>query len=771
MNFGFAYHKLICGNDGRLSDFEFIEANENFKVIFGTGSDDIKGKRASVIFPDIHCNKTDLLAEFCDIALNGGNKQILVYSSNSKKWVRINVFSSEKYYFATVSCLIGDMPFGEDKEITLENIIETEKLQFFQDLFAEALEIGSVITRPDGSMITRPSNCSGAGNEVDCTTDNVYRGSVGSENIEAMQNSEVLRLNRPEPEPGLSGARINVGDRHVANWIICDSKTSKADLEKLASLQPETFPDGNMIKKPVKAAATPADKADKFDKIVRLLYISANELSETAYQNIIQARLIENLKFAEQRAYTENEQLKITLMSIGEAVITTDEAGVIMQMNKTAEQLTGFTFIEARGKEIGGIFDIVSSGSDDDGENPVSRLLNQSTVERMEGGSTLLSKDGVLREVSYTVSTLRDKDGHIEGTVIIFRDITQDKLKQKEIVYLSYHDMLTGLYNRRYLEQMLEEFDKEEYLPLYIVMGDVNSLKLTNDVFGHLEGDKILRHTSSILKKHCSKRDVLARWGGDEFVILMPNCTEQHVESVCKSIYNECSSSEDFKIRASISLGFAPRKSMNENPLDVLKHAELYMYYQKTEEHEHFDNEFIGSLKESMYKSSPITNGQIQQIKELSLKTGEFLQLSERDLQKLGLLAEMHDIGNIAVDNKLLNKPDYLDEEEWKNVKRHPEIGYRISQITKDLSDISELILLHHEQWDGGGYPSGLRGKKTPLLSRILAVADSYVAMTSDRPQRRAMTKEKAIEELRALAGKKYDALVVDVFINKVLNT
>jgi HD-GYP domain-containing protein (c-di-GMP phosphodiesterase class II) len=203
----------------------------------------------------------------------------------------------------------------------------------------------------------------------------------------------------------------------------------------------------------------------------------------------------------------------------------------------------------------------------------------------------------------------------------------------------------------------------------------------------------------------------------------------------------------------------------------VLKHAELYMYYRKNEEHEQFDKGLISNIKNSMLLDSPITEEQVSRIKELATKTGACMQLPNSVIEKLGLLAEMHDIGNIAIKSETLLKSGELSEDERMDVKMHPEIGYRISHITNELSSISELILTHHEQWDGGGYPSGLSGNDMPLLSRILAVADSYVAMTSDRPHRKAMSKEKAIAEIKSLAGKKYDAKVVDIFINSVLTS
>jgi len=129
----------------------------------------------------------------------------------------------------------------------------------------------------------------------------------------------------------------------------------------------------------------------------------------------------------------------------------------------------------------------------------------------------------------------------------------------------------------------------------------------------------------------------------------------------------------------------------------------------------------------------------------------------------------LHDIGKIGIDDKILNKPGKLTEEEWAIMKRHPEIGYRIARASHKLARIADYILTHHERWDGAGYPKGLKGEDIPLLSRILAVADAYDAMTEDRVYRKAMSKEQAVEEIRRNAGTQFDPLIANIFIETIL--
>ncbi len=144
---------------------------------------------------------------------------------------------------------------------------------------------------------------------------------------------------------------------------------------------------------------------------------------------------------------------------------------------------------------------------------------------------------------------------------------------------------------------------------------------------------------------------------------------------------------------------------------------------------------------------------------------GKAMGLQEHQLNELQLLSTMHDIGKISIDNYILTKPGKLNEEEWLEMKKHPGIGYRIAMTSTNLKSIAEYILCHHERWDGKGYPQGLLEESTPLLSRILAVADAYDAMTSDRSYRKALAKEVAITEITKNAGTQFDPEIVKLFL------
>jgi HD-GYP domain-containing protein (c-di-GMP phosphodiesterase class II) len=170
-----------------------------------------------------------------------------------------------------------------------------------------------------------------------------------------------------------------------------------------------------------------------------------------------------------------------------------------------------------------------------------------------------------------------------------------------------------------------------------------------------------------------------------------------------------------------------------------------------------------------MFEKSHETQAHAERLAQLSGKLGKAMGLDDKQLTELELLSTLHDIGKISIDGSILTKTDKLTESEWFEIKKHPEVGYRIAQASPELKNISEYILGHHERWDGKGYPQGLAGENIPLLSRIISVVDSYDAMTQDRVYRKAMSIEEAIEEIRNNAGTQFDPEITRVFIDDVL--
>ncbi|NLD26398.1 MAG: HD-GYP domain-containing protein, partial [Acholeplasmataceae bacterium] len=288
------------------------------------------------------------------------------------------------------------------------------------------------------------------------------------------------------------------------------------------------------------------------------------------------------------------------------------------------------------------------------------------------------------------------------------------------------------------------------------------------------EGDRIIQRTAQLLSESLSGNEVLARTGGDEFSILLPSTSGAVAHETMLKIqnyineYNKKLAVDNYKIN--LALGYGTKENDDVEFSSVFKVAEDHMYKRKMLERNSSHSSIISSITATMIAKSQETEEHAERIKKLAQMVGKKIKLTQEQIDDLALLATLHDIGKVGIDEKILNKPGRLTEEEWVEMKKHPEIGYRIAMASPELMSIAEYILCHHERWDGTGYPRGLKGQQIPLLSRIIAITDAYDAMISDRPYRKAMTKVEAISEIRANAGTQFDPDCANFFVNLMLH-
>lgn len=213
-----------------------------------------------------------------------------------------------------------------------------------------------------------------------------------------------------------------------------------------------------------------------------------------------------------------------------------------------------------------------------------------------------------------------------------------------------------------------------------------------------------------------------------------------------------------------MSVGYATKNSPDENVYETVKAADDYLRKRKLLNSKSYHNALITSMLTTVYEKSEETEEHSKRIAELCIRIGEKLNLSQKSLVELELFAMLHDIGKVVIDDRILKKPEKLTDQEWVIMKTHCEVGFRITKASSELENISNYILAHHERWDGKGYPNGLSGEEIPLPSRILAVSDSYDAMTEDRVYRKKMSDEEAIKEIRVNSGTQFDPEVVKAF-------
>ena len=341
--------------------------------------------------------------------------------------------------------------------------------------------------------------------------------------------------------------------------------------------------------------------------------------------------------------------------------------------------------------------------------------------------------------------------------------------RKEEISFLSYHDILTELYNRRFYEEEILRIDTEKNLPISIIMGDVNGLKLVNDTFGHDYGDKLLKQAASAIQKACGVNDVVARWGGDEFVILLPKTKSEEAENIVKKIKENYSQNKFKSIDISISFGWDTKEIMSDEITTILKNAEDCMYRNKTLENESVRSKMINTIINTLHEKNPAEERHSKRVSELCQEIGNKIGLSDLEIRKIKIGGLLHDIGKIAIEEGILNKSGKLTEQEWNEIKRHPAIGYRLLSSSHEMLELAEGVLSHHEKWDGSGYPQGLKGEEIPKIARIIAIADSYDAMTSFRAYRKPLSEEIVLDEIRKNAGVQFDPILAKIFIEKVL--
>lgn len=463
--------------------------------------------------------------------------------------------------------------------------------------------------------------------------------------------------------------------------------------------------------------------------------------------------------------FQEKELLRTTLLSIGDGVVTTDKNGIITSMNIVAEEITAWEEKEAIGKPFSCVFKLISEATLKRVENPIKKVLDTGKIIGLANHTALINKNGKIIPVADSAAPIKDNEGNIFGVVMVIRDVTKEKEQMDKILYLSYYDTLTGLYNRGFMEEELKRLETLKNTSITVILGDLNGLKLVNDIFGHTQGDKLLKNAANIITKCCRQGDIIARWGGDEFLILLPNTDSEAAEKVIKRIMEKSSYLNDDVSKVSIALGYAVKKNDTDSLIDTIKDAEEQMYRRKLLEGRSFRHSIMDTMISTLYSKSMETQAHTARLQDQCVDVGNRLHLASKDLDELLLLALLHDIGKIAINENILMKPSALNEEEWKEMKRHPEIGYRIARNIPELSSVADYILHHHERWDGKGYPEGLSKEKIPIHCRILAVVDAYDAMTNDRCYRKAMTEEEALQEIRLNRNKQFDGEVVDVFI------
>ncbi|HZK01686.1 MAG TPA: HD domain-containing phosphohydrolase [Anaerovoracaceae bacterium] len=395
-------------------------------------------------------------------------------------------------------------------------------------------------------------------------------------------------------------------------------------------------------------------------------------------------------------------------------------------------------------------------------------LLNNGQPNGFSMVKRYIRGDGATIWINMTIAPFSSNRG-LPCHLCMIEDITDRKKAEEEILFLSYHDTLTGLHNRRYYEQVLRRLDNASNLPLTMIIADVNGLKLVNDAFGHMVGDALLKVVGDAIRKECREGDVAARIGGDEFTMLLPKTGISEAEKIAKKITSRIATKKINNINCSISYGIATKDDPSQNINIVFIHAENQMYRNKVSESSDMRSETIKVITKALYKKSNQEQLHCERVSKLCEATGNALSMKQADINDLKTAGLLHDIGKIGIDMKLLNKISVKTEKEWAKIKRHSEIGYQILKSVNEFAPLAEYVLYHHERIDGNGYPRGIKGDQIPLQSKIISIVNAYDHMTNYCSETTKMNMAEAIEEIRKNAGTQFDKGLSEIFIKKVL--
>jgi diguanylate cyclase (GGDEF)-like protein len=448
----------------------------------------------------------------------------------------------------------------------------------------------------------------------------------------------------------------------------------------------------------------------------------------------------------------------------------------------------------------------------------------------IEGFFAPLGKKG--KWLRFTAAPLVDSNGKMTAAIETIEDISsrkeaeQEKEKLNKELLKSNHrlkslvlrDYETGLFNRRFLDEVMEaEFTRAKRYnqPLSLIMLDIDYFKSINNMYGHQFGNLCLRQLARLLKKAVRRYDIVVRSGGEEFIIISPGIDRLQTLVLAQrildevNVYNFGEKNSTVKLKVSIAVVSYPeeRALKSENLVELAeqvlirakecggnrvyissdgKKSKTKFLLKRTNKQENIMGlrhkldritlranqnliEAIFAFAKAIELRDHYTGEHVEKTVLYATKLGRSLKLSTEEIEDLRQAAILHDLGKLGISDKILLKNSKLTDSEYTQIKKHPQIAADILRPIHFLRSVIPYILYHHERWDGRGYPSGLKGELIPVGARIIAIADVFQALTSNRPYRKAFTKDEAVKIMKEGAGSQFDPKIVRVFL-KLIN-
>ena len=435
-----------------------------------------------------------------------------------------------------------------------------------------------------------------------------------------------------------------------------------------------------------------------------------------------------------------------------------DLSGQYLQVNQIWSNAYGYSISEV---EHCYMWDFVPADEYTTIKNTLTQIVNAN--ENINYTARLRHKNG---NVSYIEWSSQRQGNRIYS---VGRDVTERIYREEEIEYLSFHDVLTGLHNRRFLEEEMKRLNTHRNLPISLIMCDVNRLKLINDVFGHEKGDELIKYAANTIRESCRPEDLVARWGGDEFIVFLPKTSYEDAIKITDRIKENSKKYDINSLELSIACGVSTKEDDYYGLQDLLRNSEDAMYREKSVESSRNRKDMVGIIAQALFEKSPQEEAHAKRVSMLCHYLAVALKCSKDDVRKAEVAGLFHDIGKVAISSDILLKNSELDDKEWKIIKQHTEIGSKVVGDASEFKEIGKAILHHHERYDGNGYPSGMKWDEIPLISRIIALAEAFDSIHQRNDSHNNDTISDIINEIRRNKSTQFDPFITEVFIKDVI--
>ena len=438
-------------------------------------------------------------------------------------------------------------------------------------------------------------------------------------------------------------------------------------------------------------------------------------------------------------SYLKQSLSKMVFDNLDQGVALFDYSGALVLFNERLRtMLPGF-----RGKDGMSINDFEElSGIDEKTRSAVDSYSQQIFSDDLSEGA----------QVRCDYSKLRDETGRVLGSLFVFTDAAEEI------------DILTGFHSWDHFRIFVGENPGMFSFPFAVAEFDMNGLGSINRNQGKESGDQLIRELARIIRKHMPEESYFVRGYDARLIAISYYTTEEEMQKYGDIVISEARE----RMHAGIHAGYCATEDGSADVIDIIYKALRSMKIKKLLDDESTHSQTITSLVRALMESDSETEIHVRRTQRMGRELGKKFGLSDLEMSQLSLLCLLHDIGKVGIPLEILNKPGKLTPEEWEVLKTHSLKGYQIAISSWELRDIAEMILYHHERWDGQGYPAGLAGNEIPFLSRMISVVDSFDAMTNDRSYKKALSLEEAKAEMRRCSGSQFDPEMTEEFLNMI---